>query len=137
MRITIKEVSLQTGVSVRSLRYYEKKKLLNPKRTENGYRRYSQADIERIQLIKFYLGVGLGTDEIAHFLGHAGSECEPVSEFQCVSEAISLYESRLIEVRQQMEVLKEQENKLLETLSSWENIRDRLNRDLPLERKEA
>ncbi|WP_445487737.1 MerR family transcriptional regulator [Niallia sp. 03133] len=125
----------QTGVSARSLRYYEKKKLLIPKRTKNGYRHYGQADIERIQLIKFYLGLGLRTNEIARIV-----ECpenESVDHFQCAYEAISLYESKLKEVQQQIEVLKEQENKLFETLFCWKEIQNRLNQGLPLERKEA
>jgi DNA-binding transcriptional MerR regulator len=122
-------------VSPRSLRYYEKKKLVSPSRTRNGYRQYSQTDIERIQLIKFYLGLGLGTNEIAGLVNCPKSES--VDHFQCAYEAVSLYESKLKEVQQQMEVLKEQEKKLMETLSCWHGIQDRLNKGIPLERKEA
>lgn len=136
MLINIKEVAMQTGVSVRSLRYYEKKKLLVPKRSENGYRQYCQADIDRIQMIRFYLGLGLGTDEIAGFLNQCQNS-EPMNEFKCTSDAITLYESKLKEVRQHMDILKDQEQKLLETLACWRKIEDRLNRGLPLERKEA
>ncbi len=34
----ISEVSRRTGVSIRSLRYYEQKQLLCARRLENGYR---------------------------------------------------------------------------------------------------
>ncbi|MBP1082218.1 MULTISPECIES: MerR family transcriptional regulator [Bacillus] len=125
----------QTGVSARSLRYYEKKKLLIPKRTENGYRQYSQDDIERIQLIKFYLGLGMGTNDIANLI-HL-PESESPDHFQCAYEAVKLYESKLTDVQQQIEVLKGQEKQLLETLSCWKEIQDRLNQGIPLERKEA
>lgn len=133
--ITINEAARQTGVSARSLRYYEKKKLLIPERTKNGYRHYSQADVERIQMIKFFLGLGMGTNEIANLLNCP--ETGPVDQFQCAIEAIKLYESKLKEVQQQIEVLKGQEKQLLETLSCWKKIQGRSNQGIPLERKEA
>ncbi|MEK5171614.1 MerR family DNA-binding transcriptional regulator [Staphylococcus sp. FSL K6-0223] len=36
----IKEISEETGASIRSIRYYEEKGLLNPNRLGNGYREY-------------------------------------------------------------------------------------------------
>ena len=37
----IGELAARTGVSIRSLRYYEQQGLLMPVRNENGYREYS------------------------------------------------------------------------------------------------
>jgi DNA-binding transcriptional MerR regulator len=136
MHINIKEVAQQTGVSIRSLRYYEKKKLLIPDRTENGYRDYSQADIDRIQMIRFYMALRFGTNEIAQFVNHDNKPVD-FDEAQCSSEAIAMYESKLEEVRQQMELLKKQEQNLLATLSCWREMQERINQGLPLERKEA
>src|SRR5215470_11378700 len=62
--MNIGELARQTGVSIRSLRYYETKQLLSPQRGENGYRTYDRSAIERIRLIQFYLGLGLSTNEI-------------------------------------------------------------------------
>jgi DNA-binding transcriptional MerR regulator len=135
MHINIKEVALQTGVSIRSLRYYEKKKLLVPDRMGNGYRNYSQADIDRIQMIRFYMALRFGTNEIAQFVNR--DKPEDIDEVQCSIEAIALYESKLEEVRQQMELLKEQEKNLLATLSCWRGMQERINQGLPLDRKEA
>ncbi|MBO0782775.1 MAG: MerR family DNA-binding transcriptional regulator, partial [Ktedonobacteraceae bacterium] len=38
--MNIGELARQTGVSIRSLRYYETKQLLSSQREENGYRSY-------------------------------------------------------------------------------------------------
>jgi DNA-binding transcriptional MerR regulator len=50
---TIEQVATSTGLTKRTLRYYEEVGLLPPTgRTEGNYRRYSEEDIERIKRIK-------------------------------------------------------------------------------------
>ncbi|GAC1365607.1 MAG: MerR family transcriptional regulator [Ktedonobacteraceae bacterium] len=50
---TIEQAATRTGLTKRTLRYYEEVGLLAPaNRTEGNYRRYSAADIERIERIK-------------------------------------------------------------------------------------
>lgn len=52
-RYQIGEVADRTGVTQRTLRFYEEKGLLNPpERMEGGFRLYSDKDVERIQFIK-------------------------------------------------------------------------------------
>jgi DNA-binding transcriptional MerR regulator len=52
-RYQIGEVADRTGVTQRTLRFYEEKGLLTPAdRMEGGFRLYSEADIGRIRLIK-------------------------------------------------------------------------------------
>ncbi|MCK9486757.1 MAG: MerR family transcriptional regulator [Dehalococcoidia bacterium] len=52
-RYQIGEVAERTGVTQRTLRFYEEKGLLNPpERMEGGFRLYSQEDIQRIQYIR-------------------------------------------------------------------------------------
>ena len=49
----IEQVAARTGLTKRTLRYYEEIGLLAPPtRTEGGYRLYSQADIAHLELIK-------------------------------------------------------------------------------------
>jgi len=64
----IGELSARTGVSIRSLRYYEKLGLLTPSRNKNGYRDYSPLAEEQVRTIQLYLGLGLTTEQIAGFL---------------------------------------------------------------------
>jgi MerR family transcriptional regulator, repressor of the yfmOP operon len=50
---TIEQVAAQTGLTKRTLRYYEEVGLLPPTgRTEGNYRRYTQDDIQRLVRIK-------------------------------------------------------------------------------------
>ena len=52
-RYQIGEVAERTGVTQRTLRFYEEKQLLSPaERMEGGFRLYSEQDIEHIELIK-------------------------------------------------------------------------------------
>lgn len=48
----IGEVTRQTGVAPRMLRYYEEQDLLSPGRHPNGYRDYSQSDVEQVTTIR-------------------------------------------------------------------------------------
>lgn len=52
MNYAIGEFSKLTNISVYTLRYYEKEKLIIPSREENGRRCYSEHDISWIQFIK-------------------------------------------------------------------------------------
>ena len=50
---TIEQVATRTSMTKRTLRYYEEVGLLSPTgRTEGNYRRYSEADVERLERIK-------------------------------------------------------------------------------------
>ena len=50
---TIEQVSTRTGLTKRTLRYYEEVGLLPPTdRTEANYRRYSESDVQRLERIK-------------------------------------------------------------------------------------
>ena len=50
--MTIKEVEEKTGLSRSNIRFYEKEKLIDPDRNENnGYREYSEQDVEKIKKI--------------------------------------------------------------------------------------
>ena len=50
---TIEQVSARTGLTKRTLRYYEEVGLLPPTgRTEGNYRRYNEEDVQRLERIK-------------------------------------------------------------------------------------
>ena len=50
----INEVAKLTGVSVRTLQYYDEIGLLIPKKLGNGYRDYSDGNLDKLQKILFY-----------------------------------------------------------------------------------
>ena len=49
--MTIKEVEQILNIPRATIRYYEKEKLIDPQRTENGYRDYSDEDVELLKKI--------------------------------------------------------------------------------------
>lgn len=62
---TVKEVSQITGVSIRTLRYYDEIGLLPPTTiTEAGYRLYDQRALEKLQEILFFKELELPLNEI-------------------------------------------------------------------------
>ena len=48
----IREVEKLTGIKDVNIRYYEKEGLIHPERKSNGYREYSEEDVQRIRQIK-------------------------------------------------------------------------------------
>ena len=43
--MTIKQLEEQLEISRATIRFYEKEKLINPKRNDNSYREYSEEDL--------------------------------------------------------------------------------------------
>lgn len=88
----IGELAQRTGVSARSLRYYEQRGLLTSHRDQNGYRRYDNAVVHLVVNLRRLLGAGLSVADIQQFgscltspdLG--SSPCAP---------ALAVYEQRL------------------------------------------
>ncbi|MEV6825112.1 MerR family transcriptional regulator [Amycolatopsis sp. NPDC051102] len=64
----IGELSRRTGVSPRSLRYYEEQGLLASVRSEAGQRHYSEVDVQRVSLIRRLFDAGLSSRVIATVL---------------------------------------------------------------------
>ncbi|MCT2585581.1 MerR family transcriptional regulator [Actinophytocola gossypii] len=64
----IGELSKRTGVSPRSLRYYEEQGLLNSARSAAGQRHYSEAEVQRVSLIRQLFDAGMSSRVIAAVL---------------------------------------------------------------------
>ena len=114
------EISRRTGVSIRSLRYYEQKRLLCARRLPNGYRDLDEEAIERVQTIQMYLGLGLTTEHIEEILA-----CTQISPFPdplpvCEEELLALYQDKLQDVEHQMTVLTALHTRLTERITSLE-----------------
>ncbi|MBC2934647.1 MerR family transcriptional regulator [Nocardioides sp. zg-1228] len=69
----IGELSQRTQVSVRMLRYYEQQGLLAPGRERNGYRSYTEDDVERATLVSSLIRSGLPTRLIGVLLERSRS----------------------------------------------------------------
>ena len=60
----IKQVEELVGITSKNIRFYEEKGLLQPRRTENGYRDYRQEDVEQLKRIKLFRKLGVPVEQI-------------------------------------------------------------------------
>lgn len=64
--MTIKDAEKLTGLTIKSIRYYEEKGLINIERNdENDYRKYTEKDIERLKLIKVLRYINFSIEDIS------------------------------------------------------------------------
>ncbi|ANB58257.1 merR HTH regulatory family protein [Anoxybacillus sp. B7M1] len=66
---SISEIAKKTGVSIRTLRYYDEIGLLQPaKAPSSGHRMYTEEDIVRLYKIMSLKFIGLRLDEIRQYI---------------------------------------------------------------------
>ena len=75
MAYTVKQVAAMSGVSVRTLHFYDETGLLKPAyHGANGYRFYEEPQLLTLQQILFYRELGFELKEIKRILGRADFE---------------------------------------------------------------
>lgn len=83
MEWTIKEAAEKTGIPAETLRYYDKEGIVSPKRSENGYRQYSDNDISALKnvIVMKYAHFSLAEMKIIEELSmHTpGADCNKIS----------------------------------------------------------
>src|ERR1041385_8403892 len=96
------ELAALTGVSVRSLHYYEEMGLLHAQRQENGYRSYEASAIEQVNRICTLLNLGFSTQDI-RLLAPCLEQQETGAPL-CVT-ALSQYQRKLAEIDEHIRLL--------------------------------
>lgn len=78
----IGEAARSTGLSAHTIRFYESRGLLEPAaRSESGYRRYDDADLRRLRLVRTSRTLGIPLGEVQELLiGLHGSTCGAYAE---------------------------------------------------------
>src|SRR5687768_12262792 len=75
MAYTVRQVAAMSGVSVRTLHFYDETGLLKPAyHGANGYRFYEEPQLLKLQQILFYRELGFGLKQIKEVLGRADFE---------------------------------------------------------------
>ena len=75
--MTIKEVEERTGLTRSNIRFYEKEKLIEPLRNDkNGYRDYSERDIENIKKIAYLRTLEISVEDIRSIMSEKVSLIE-------------------------------------------------------------
>lgn len=69
MNFTVSRLAEAAGVGVETVRFYERRGLLQqPQKTGTGYRKYSAADVARIRFIKSAQALGFTLGEIGELM---------------------------------------------------------------------
>ena len=105
-KYSIGEVAEMTGLSAKTIRFYEEKGIIEAAlREDNGYRYFSEENLEEIKLIKSAKDLGLPLSEIKKLMiGCEGRDCEHTKEFN--KKVIDDYVDLLTERITQMETLR-------------------------------
>ncbi|SDP94833.1 DNA-binding transcriptional regulator, MerR family [Lentzea jiangxiensis] len=76
----IGELARLTGVSARSLRYYEQQGLMHSTRSVGGQRHYAATEVARVEVIRRLFDAGLGSKVIARLLPCVDSDDRMIAE---------------------------------------------------------
>ncbi|MBY4797699.1 MerR family transcriptional regulator [Collinsella sp. AGMB00827] len=93
-----------TGMHPQTLRVYESKGLVNPKRSGGNTRLYSQGDIERLNLINQLTGEGINLAGVMRILDMKERADERERELSRVREQLRRAEEELHELRMQKKI---------------------------------
>lgn len=138
----IEQVAARTGLTKRTLRYYEEIGLLAPPtRTEGGYRLYSEADVqqlERIKRLKGLLGFSLAEirelaqaeEEREHVREVWAQETDPHLRLEWLSRAEELTQRQLRMVEEKMAGLEEMHTNVQARLDAYKQRRAELMEQL-------
>ena len=78
--MTIKEVEQYLEVPRATVRFYEKEGLITPERGGNGYRDYSDADVEKLRKIIVFRKLGMSLPDIEDVLDGVKPLSQAVAE---------------------------------------------------------
>ena len=103
----IQELAQHTRVAAKTIRYYESVGLLPaPKRQANGYRDYSQADVDRLKLVAGARNLDFSLDDIKEILALRDRREAPCRV------VLDLLEHKAAEIRQRIAQLQRLEKEL-------------------------
>ena len=78
----IKFVEELVGITRKNIRFYEEQGLINPRRAENGYREYEEADVHRLMQVKLLRKLGVPIEEIRRVFDGKTSLCDCLEHHQ-------------------------------------------------------
>lgn len=116
MEYSINALSKLSGITKRTLRYYDEIGLLSPKRkSSNGYRIYDRKQVDLLQQILFYRELGIPLEEIKNIVTSDNYDCTKV----LVCHLDSLHEKR-----KQLDLLITNVNKTIKSIKGEISMSD-------------
>lgn len=122
----IGELAEATGVSRRSLRYYEEVGLICSERTAGGWRRFPPDTVERVITVQHLLAAGLGSRTIVRILPclRAGPEERTGYMERQLAAEIDRLEDRKRDLERELDVLRDLRREVTESSPSTERAGD-------------
>lgn len=115
----VSELARSAGVTPDTVRYYTRIGLLIPATdADNGYRRFSGADLDRLHFVLRAKHLGFQLDEIAQILGmsdHGHTPCPVVRE---------IVERRIVETRERLAEMQALQARMEHALELWAQMPD-------------
>ena len=108
---TISELASEFEISTRTIRFYEEKGLISPRRTPGGHRMYNRRNRARLKLILRGKRFGYSLEEIAEMIGLATVDLD---EKEQIRTTLEYSDKRLLEVSEKIEELKIFQQDMLE-----------------------
>jgi DNA-binding transcriptional MerR regulator len=94
-QMQIGEVAARTGLSLRTIRYYGEVGLVTPSaRSRGGFRLYTEADVERLLVVKRMKPLDFSLEEMADLLGILDQLAapSPAGEKAALRDRLDMYE---------------------------------------------
>lgn len=126
--LQIGDVAGQTGLTVDTIRFYERERLLRPAaRSDGGFRLFSRSDVDDLAFIRNAQELGFSLEEIRELMSlkrAAHSDCRHVEQ---------LLEQKIATVREKIAALRHLERDLKVALANCEsNLHDGQAKDCPV-----
>lgn len=88
------ELEKELGISKHTIFYYEKEGIVTPQRDENGYRSYSQDDLQKLIMVKFLRNLNISIDDVKAILNNEldFKECLEINQIHLGKQIKSLEE---------------------------------------------
>lgn len=107
---TISELANELDISTRTIRFYEEKGLLSPRRSPGNQRLYSRRDRARLKLILRGKRFGYSLEQIAEMIGMAEVDLD---EAEQIRRSLAYGQEKLAEIAQRLEELRLLEQDIL------------------------
>ena len=127
-RLTIGQVARRSGVNAKAIRYYESTGLLpSPQRSENGYRYYDQADLNRLLLLRRLRLLGVSLEMLKPLLHNPpDARCLEVQQevVRLIGERLAAIDREMMELRSLRDQVQHYRQRLLACLSTSQETFD-------------
>jgi DNA-binding transcriptional MerR regulator len=121
-KFTIQRISKMTGLTVHTLRYYEKMGLLNDvERDGNGYRQYSETDIAWIDFLICLRILGMSVTDMKQF---SDLRSQGNSTISARRELLEIHQSKVLE---EINILKDNLSKIEEKIGYYKKMEEQSN----------